>query len=341
MKKATLVFALVCLVTLAACTLPTSTTDTPSPVSEKRCGDSVCDGPENEGNCPQDCEAAAPVTPLPPVNGAAPADDVLPAGQPNTYWVTNPTSGARLYVQAIYPTGEAEHALPTLILVPGGIGTMDASKEQRLADEGFAVVIFDPDGRGQSEGEEDYDGFVQQDGLAAVARAAATLPNVDAGRIGLVSFSYGVTMSTGALSRYPDLPIRFYIDWEGPVNRFYTTVGCKPNSTGGIPWLPCDDDGWWAEREALTFIGSIGVPYQRLQSQRDHVQPNNNHAIEIVNAAVAGNVPWVRLNDYPPDQTYDMDDPPAMYPDSEDRDLESLIGRHALEILDSVLPNLE
>jgi hypothetical protein len=45
------------------------------------------------------------------------------------------------------------------------------------------------------------------------------------------------------------------------------------------------------------------MPYQRVQSQADHVQSNNNHAIDIVNAAVAGGAPWVRLNEYPPNQT--------------------------------------
>lgn len=33
-------------------------TEEPSPVSEKRCGDDVCDGPENLENCPEDCSEA-------------------------------------------------------------------------------------------------------------------------------------------------------------------------------------------------------------------------------------------------------------------------------------------
>jgi len=32
----------------------------PPPQSENRCGDDVCDGPENTGNCPEDCNAAIP-----------------------------------------------------------------------------------------------------------------------------------------------------------------------------------------------------------------------------------------------------------------------------------------
>lgn len=31
--------------------------DNPPPKSEKRCGDKICDGPENENNCPEDCSA--------------------------------------------------------------------------------------------------------------------------------------------------------------------------------------------------------------------------------------------------------------------------------------------
>lgn len=37
-------------------------TETPPPQSERRCGDNVCDGPENPQNCPQDC-AQAEATP--------------------------------------------------------------------------------------------------------------------------------------------------------------------------------------------------------------------------------------------------------------------------------------
>ena len=88
-----------------------------------------------------------------------------------------------------------------------------------MADKGVAIVVFDPDGRGPSEGVDDDNGHLQQDGLAAVIEYAATLAEVDESRIGLVSYSYGVTMAAGALARYPNLPVLFLIDWEGPANR--------------------------------------------------------------------------------------------------------------------------
>ncbi len=297
----------------------------PAGASEKRCGDGVCDGPETAATCPQDCGGATgtpeSLSPL-----------VTPGAETGVYWVTNPTSGARLFVQVLGPSNRQGDALPTLVLVPGGIGASEAQKAQRLADSGFTVVIFDADGRGQSEGVEDYNGFIQQDGLAAVIRAAAALPRIDAARIGLVSYSYGITMASGTLARYPDLPIRFLIDWEGPSDRNATTTGCT-GRTNNIEWQPCTDEAFWAEREAASFIGKLTVPYQRIQSEVDHVQPNNDHAITMINAAIQGGVPWVRLNDYEPNQTYDFENPPAMIPEENDKRLEEMIARYVLELL--------
>ena len=261
---------------------------------------------------------------------------LVPADAPNAYWVTNPASGSRLHMTATYPPGWNGELVPALILVPGGTGVSEPQKAKRLAAEGFLAIIFDPEGRGQSEGTEDYNGFVGQDGLAAVIEAATALPGLDADRYGLVSFSYGVSMATGALARHPDLPIDFYIDWEGPVDRNYTS-GCRPAPQQHIQWESCENDSWWAEREALTFITDVQVPYQRVQSQKDHVQRENTHAIDIVNAAVAGGAPWVRLNEYPAGQTYDAANPPAMLADSLDKQLERTVAAYAWYIIENIL----
>ncbi len=270
----------------------------------------------------------------------APAPDssgLLPADEPNTYWVVNPSGGSRLFVSVTYPRGWNGELLPTLVLVPGGVGISEPRKAQALATEGLLVIIFDPEGRGHSEGKEDYNGFIGQDGLAAVIEAATALPGLDADRYGLVSFSYGVTMAVGALARHPDLPIDFYIDWEGPVNRMYTTTGCGSQALEHIQWESCEDDAWWAEREAMNFIADVQVPYQRIQSQNDHVQRDNAHAIDIVNAAVAGGVPWTRLNEYPAGQTYEPSNPPAMLSDALDKQLEKTVAAYAWYIIENVL----
>jgi pimeloyl-ACP methyl ester carboxylesterase len=253
-----------------------------------------------------------------------------PGEETNSYWISNPTSGARLFVQVLYPGNWSGEELPTLVLIPGGAGTIDPAKARRIVGHGFIVVFFDPDGRGASEGQEDLDGHIHQDGLTSVVQATPSIPGVDANRIGLVSFSYGVTMASGALARHADMPVRFLIDWEGPADRYDTTVGCTPNQRIDFP--DCSDDAAWSQREALTFIARVRVPYQRLQSETDHVQPDVSHAIDMVNAAVQGAAPWVRLNGLQPNQTYDPGNPPAMLPEKAHATLEEMIGRIAPEL---------
>ncbi len=60
MKKITLIFAVMVFAVLA-CQLPPSQDDSQptaaQPQSQHRCGDGVCDGPENQKNCSQDCDS--------------------------------------------------------------------------------------------------------------------------------------------------------------------------------------------------------------------------------------------------------------------------------------------
>ncbi|MBN1814861.1 MAG: hypothetical protein JXA14_23680 [Anaerolineae bacterium] len=302
-----------------------SVTSTPSSVSEKRCGDGICDGPENASNCPQDCgEGDAYVS------------------EEGVYWVTNPTSGARLHVQVVLPREWGGEPLPTLVLVPGGTGDssgflgVQKEKTQGIADAGFALVVFDPDGRGRSEGVEDQNGFTHQDGLAEVIRFAAILPEVDGAQIGLVSWSYGVTMASGALTRHPGLPVRFLIDWEGPANRD-DTGGCGEDAVGHLQGHPCDDEDFWRQREASTFALDLRVPYQRLQTEKDHAQPDNDHAVLMINNATAeaygghGKAPWTRLNDAEPNTIYTAGVLPPVFPEGRDQ-TEALVAQYAREL---------
>ncbi len=266
---------------------------------------------------------------LPPKPNITPP---IPADAAQTYSVTNPTTNAKLHVQVFAPQ-DTSKKYPALVLVPGGTGDSKAFTDDalRMASAGIVAITFDPDGRGKSTGQEDYNGHKQQDGLAAVVRFAATLPNVDAQKIGIATYSYGITMGSGALARHPDLPVKFLIDWEGPADRNYTS-GCSADNRGRIQWQPCSDNAWWSEREAVNFIGKIRVPYQRIQSEKDHVQPNNAHAVDMINAAIKGGVPWVRLNDYPPNQTYDPQSPPPMFPEQMDQQLAQTVIRYAREL---------
>ena len=347
MKYLVLLFTLLLVLTVSCrpgtpTVAPTATPLVPDsipPGGQNPCGDGLCNGPENATNCPQDCP--------PPTQAAQPTK--TPAGaepgpEPDSYWVTNPTSGARLYVQVVHPQDWDGSPLPTLVLVPGGTGDSSRfletpSQAQRMADDGLTIVVFDPDGRGRSEGVEDDDGYTHQDGLAAIIRFVATLPEVDAARIGLVSYSYGVTMATGALARHPDLPVQFLIDWEGPANRD-DTGGCDEAHLGHLKEHDCDDEAFWREREAATFALQLPVPYQRLQSEKDHVQPDNDHALLMIANATAkeygghGIAPWTRLNDLEPNTVYSTADPPPMLSEQETKHLEPLVVRYALELFD-------
>ena len=321
-------------------TLPVQQQETaPAPADKPYCGDGVCDGPENAQNCVADCTAAdgKPAS-LPEESGAF-------SEEGTTYTVQNPTSGAQLLVRVYTPTDWGSAALPALVLVPGGNGSSaDFLKPGRKAipiftDNGFTVILFDPDGRGKSSGEEDYDGFTQQDGLAAVIEFAASLPEVDATQIGLVSYSYGITMASGALARHPNLPVRFLIDWEGPANR-NDTGGCDDAGLGHLQDVAtCDDENFWQEREASTFALNLLVPYLRLQSEQDHVQPDYDHAILMINKATSteyggnGQAPWTRLNNLTPNQVYSFTEPPMMMPESMEKQRELLIARYAQELL--------
>jgi hypothetical protein len=72
MKKNILVLVLLMVVTLA-CNIagnnPVESGNDGS-VSEKRCGDNVCDGPENSSNCPQDCQSEAALPEVKPEHTA-------------------------------------------------------------------------------------------------------------------------------------------------------------------------------------------------------------------------------------------------------------------------------
>jgi pimeloyl-ACP methyl ester carboxylesterase len=263
---------------------------------------------------------------------------LVPGEETGAYWMINPASDARLYVRITSPIN-GSGPYPVVILVPGGIGNKDLTGKPdeyslALAEAGFLVVNFNADGRGQSEGEEDYDGIIHQEGLAALVIAVGELPQADMTKVGIFSRSYGITMAAGTLGRHADLPVKFLIDWEGPADRHYTTTGCIPPQPNDIPWPPCTDEAFWDSREAVSFIGDMHAAYQRIQSQTDHAQPDNRHAVDMVNAAVKGGVPWVRLNDYPINQLYDPASPPAMFPDDMEKNLSEKVVAYARELFD-------
>jgi dienelactone hydrolase len=225
------------------------------------------------------------------------------------YYVINPSSKAKMDVSVFMP-GLSSYSMPAVILVPGGTGSKSSflqkyspisnySIAEKYAAEGFVVVIFSVDGRGASSGEENYNGYIHQDGLYEIYRFTRDLGPVEKDNIGIVSYSYGVVMATGMIARYQP-PIKYYAEWEGPVNRFYVTVGCNgnqnPKDSNAPGSFSCNDEDHWIEREALRFVPYMNIDYFLIvQSEKDHVQPYVKHSVEINNLAIKS-LKWVRVN---------------------------------------------
>jgi len=160
-----------------------------------------------------------------------------------------------------------------------------------IASRGHVAVHFDPAGRGQSWGDEDYGGPEHQDDLRAVL--AHIRPQVD--RMGVLSISLGLAMAAGALTE--DLGVDWLLDWEGPCDREIICAGGKIM----VPALghSLDDDVYWHPREAVRHVGRLKCGYVRVQSVRDHAQPGElRHAMRMIEAAAAGELPFFHLNEH-------------------------------------------
>ena len=138
----------------------------------------------------------------------------------------------------------------------------------------------------------------------------AAQPNVNASNIGVETSSFGIAIGAGALGRYPSLPVAYLVDQEGPHdNRVITffdvgreTAVCGHLSTVTDP--SPENAAFWAEREAVRYIGAYPGRYLRMQAEIDHAQGLGyfRHAIEMVNAATkpvysgSGSASWTRMN---------------------------------------------
>ena len=198
---------------------------------------------------------------------------------------------------------------PGVIFVPGGgspgtdydKGTGVRAKD--VASLGFVVLHYDPSGRGKTKGEEDYWGLRHQQELSAVIDYFSRLPIVKDDNIGILSFSIGIVVASGALARFPIPEVKYLFDWEGPSNRFNAT---KNDTHKPLKGFPTSNDEFWREREAVKFISQIRCGYFRYQAEKDHVQGNyKGHAIELLNNAAKGTALWTRCNDNPVNMIFD------------------------------------
>jgi len=166
-----------------------------------------------------------------------------------------------------------------------------------IARLGCAVLTFDPAGRGESWGEEDFGGPEHQDNVLCALRSLAQRPDTDLERLGIVSISLGVAMAVGAAAQC-ELPLSWLLDWEGPCDREIITAGGRIMAPAAGHSLT--DDVYWHPREAVRHVGKLRCAYIRLQAERDHAQPGETrHATRMMRAAARGSLPWLQLNDHP------------------------------------------
>ncbi|MDA1008905.1 MAG: hypothetical protein O2800_07920 [Planctomycetota bacterium] len=227
----------------------------------------------------------------------------LAQSAPTVNWVPNPTSGVQLFTLTFRPANaQAGVRYPAIVFVPGGLGTtvnFSDANMQAQADLGFITVKFDPDGRGQSTNGgtytfEDFGGFIQQDGLHSVLKYVAGRVDVDGNNIHLQSRSFGVTMSAGAIARYPHTPqVKSLVEWEGPADR---------SDTASFTGHDVADNAWWFEHEPINWLQQFRGDFIAVQSVVDHAQPDHLHTIKLNNRAAmqsfggTGRARFVRVN---------------------------------------------
>ncbi len=222
--------------------------------------------------------------------------------------------GPKIYAHLHRPVSPGRY--PGIVFVPGGgsSGTDYDGDTEVTADDvaalGFAVLHYDPLGRGRTGGEEDFWGPRHQEELAAVVEHMSGSVSVDAGNIGILSFSIGIAIAAGALARFP-LPVQYLFDWEGPSNRFNIT---KNDTHKPLKGFPTSNDGFWRDREPSRFIGAVPCGYFRYQGEEDHMQgAYKGHAAELLNLATRGKAAWTKCNENPGNTYVDEKQPEAFH----------------------------
>jgi len=114
--------------------------------------------------------------------------------------------GEALAGTLIVPAGAGPH--PAAVIVHGAAGGQRDSCRlfaDALLDAGVAALIYDKAGHGNSQGPSDPTIFDQADAVSAALDLLAGLPDIDAGRIGLLGFSNGMWAAPIVAARRPDI----------------------------------------------------------------------------------------------------------------------------------------
>ena len=203
---------------------------------------------------------------------------------------------------AIYrPAGGG--ARPAVVLCPDHGEGIEAQLSARsfadpreLAATGAVVAVFDPAGRGQSWGEDDFGGPEHQDNVVQVVLHLQSLPEVDRSRVGLLAIGAGNQAALGA-ARTLGAGLAWLIDYEGPADRETSAaIYGADHACKGV-----DDATWWADRAPATLIAGARCGYLRLQAEEDHrANDELRHAQRMLHAAAQNTgLRWIQINDHP------------------------------------------
>ena len=228
-------------------------------------------------------------------------------------YLTN-TSGYRVHLVVTEPDDDERR--PAVVLVPGRDKdstvfdhALYVVSAPELAQTGLRVVTFDPVGRGRSWGHDDLCGSEGQDSLRAVLEYAHSRRDVLPGRIGVASFSLGLSLAAPVVAEHGErLGTAFLLDWEGPADRdaILRTGPLPPAARASLARSP---EHFWEAREPLSSLEDLPCPYLRVQAREDHALGSRGveGALRLVAEATRGRCPEARLNDNPPGVAWQPD----------------------------------
>jgi len=164
-----------------------------------------------------------------------------------------------------------------------------------LARKGWVVLALDLAGRGDSLGEDDHGGAEHADDIVCAVAALASRPDVDPTRVGLAGLGRGGPLAIAGAAA--GARVGWVLDWEGPIDR-ETLLSVAPDATLGV-----DDATWWSDRDTLSQLAGLTCGYVRLQSEDDHLNPEElRHAQRALFALAHSDRPssaWFQINDHP------------------------------------------
>ncbi len=252
---------------------------------------------------------SSPVDPDPAGQLPHEAENWAPDYQPDreqvmTHYYLEAPDGVDLHCQVFRPADSSPaNRYPAIVLIPGAAYSGYAFQNPNfifntweLVREGLIVLTIDARGRGLSGGEENYYGTIQQEDFKMTLEWFIERDDILPGGIGICSSSAGIVLAGMTIGRYPYLPVRYLIDNEGIIDRYYGNASVPD---WGLLGHDQSDDEWWDQREPLNYIQYIPVPYFRIQTDLDHYNdlPYFDGAIAMVNRALLGASPYVQLND--------------------------------------------